>query len=428
MSEIVIQGKVYQQGSFDNCCIGIDNGKITQIKKILKGDINFDFGNKVILPAGVDAHVHFREPGLIHKEDWHTGSTAAAFGGISCVFDMPNTLPQTTTVQTVKDKISIASDKSLVDFGIYSGITNENINLVEKLGKLCNGFKIFLGSSALSLAFDKKRLREAFDLAGIAEKPVFVHAEDEECLIKNKNVEQDLTDHMRFRPSECEEISIREVLKAANGLNAQIHICHVTSCESLELLKKRPRNVSFGITPHHSLLSIDKSLGSPGLYKVNPPIRSGFNKDGLFNALKSGLADIIESDHAPHTLDEKDGIFDEVASGVPGVETVYPLFLYLVKKEVLSFQRIVSLLCNRPANLLGINKGSISPGFDADLIVVDLKNESKIKAENLHSRCGWSPFEDWPAIFPETVFVRGEKLIEDNEIHVKQGFGKFVGA
>jgi dihydroorotase len=169
-------------------------------------------------------------------------------------------------------------------------------------------------------------------------------------------------------------------------------------------------------------------MGSQTLFKVNPPVRTSFDKESLFNAIKNGTVDIIESDHAPHTLEEKDVEFDEAPSGVPGVETSYPLFLYLAKKEVISFQRLVSLLCIKPANLLGISKGRLEVGCDADFIVADLKDEGRIKSENLHSRCGWTPFEDWPAIFPEAVFIRGEKVIEDNEIQVKQGFGKFVGA
>jgi dihydroorotase len=426
--EKVVEGKVFYKGSFEDCCIGIDNGKIVEIKKIIKGDEHLNFSNKLILPAGVDIHVHFREPGMTKKEDWYTGSLAAAFGGISCVFDMPNTLPQTTTLQTVSDKIQIAEKKSIVDFGIYAGITNDNINIVEKLGNNCNGFKLFLGSSTLSLSFDKKRLRESFDLAGITNKPVLVHAEDEECLIKHKNVENNLSDHMRFRPSICEEISIAETLKAAYGLNTRIHICHVSSGEGLELLKKRPNNVSFGITPHHCLLNIESNMDSESLFKVNPPIRTSFDKDSLFSSIKSGTADVLESDHAPHTLEEKNGDFDNVVPGVPGIETMYPMFLYLAKKGIIGFQRLVSLLCTRPANILGVNKGNIYPGFDADLIVLDLKSETRIKSDNLHSRCGWTPFEKWPALFPETVFIRGKKLIEDNEIQVRQSFGRFVGA
>lgn len=425
--DLTIEGKFFHKGMFEDACIGIHDGKIVEIKKILKGDTHIDFGNKLILPAGVDIHVHFREPGMTHKEDFKSGSIAAAFGGISCVFDMPNNIPQTTSVGTVIDKINAASKKSYVDFGIYAGVTNDNIVNIESISKKCNGFKIFLGSSTLSMFFDKEKLREAFDLIGLSGKPVVVHCEDEECLIKHKEVEKNLTDHMRFRPSVCEEIAIANVLQAANGLNTKVHVCHVSSCEGLELLKKKPANVSFGVTPHHSLLNVEKNMGSPGLFKVNPPIRTGFDKESLFNSVKNGMSSVLESDHAPHTKEEKDKEFNEAPSGVPGVETMYPLFLYMAKKEALTFQCLTSLLCSRPADLLGVSKGRIETGYDADFIVVDLKKECKIQSEKLHSRCGWSPFEDWPAIFPEAVFVRGEKVIDNNEIQVSQGFGKFVG-
>ncbi len=427
--DLTVEGKIFHKGMFENACIGIKNGKIVEIKKILKADDHINFGNKLILPAGVDAHVHFREPGMTNKEDWVTGSTAAAFGGISCVFDMPNTLPQTTSLQTISDKIHIAEKKSFVDFGVYSGVTNNNIDDIENISKKCNGVKIFLGNSTVSMLFDKKKLREAFDLIGISQKPVFVHCEDEECLIKHKETEKNLTDHMRFRPGVCEEIAVADVLNAANGLNTKVHVCHVSSCEGLELLKRKPANVSFGVTPHHSLLNVEKNMGSSGFFKVNPPIRTGFDREALFNSVKNGDALIVESDHAPHTMDEKDQDFDEIPCGVPGVETMYPLFLYMAKKEVLTFQRLTSLLCSNPSDLLGVSKGRIDVGYDADFIVADLKKEEKIQSEkNLHSRCGWTPFEDWPAVFPETVFIRGEKVIDEKEIQVKQGFGHFVGA
>lgn len=426
--DLTVEGKVFHKGMFENACIGIKDGKIVEIKKILKTDEHLDFGNKLILPAGVDNHVHFREPGMMHKEEWSTGSLAAAFGGISCVFDMPNNIPQTTSVQTVEDKIGIASKKSYVDFGVYAGVTSENLGSIEQLSKKCNGFKIFLGSSTLSMLFDKNKLREAFDLIGLSVKPVIVHCEDEECLIKHKQVEKNLTDHMRFRPGICEEVAISNVLKAANGLNTKVHICHLSSCEGLELLKSKPANVSFGVTPHHCLLTVEKNMGSQSFFKVNPPIRTGFDRESLFNSVKNGPAFTLESDHAPHTKDEKDKTFDEAPCGVPGVETMYPLFLYMAKKEVLTFQRVVSLICGNPADLLGLSKGRIEIGYDADFIVVDIKKEEKIISEKLHSKCSWSPFDDCPAVFPETVFIRGEKVIDENEIQVKQGFGRFVGA
>ena len=425
--DLTVEGKIFHKGMFEDACIGISDGKIVDIKKILKGDEHLKFSKKLILPAGIDAHVHFREPGMTGKEDWSTGSLAAIFGGISCAFDMPNNIPQTTSLEALSDKLSIADKKSYVDFGLYSGVTNDNIQNIERLSKKCNGFKIFLGSSTLSMLFDKKRLREAFDLIGLTRKPVFVHCEDEECLIKHKEVEKNLIDHMRFRPGVCEELAISDVLKAATGLSTNAHICHVSSCEGLELLKRKPANVSFGITPHHCLLNVEKNMGTPSLFKVNPPIRTGFDKESLFSSVVGGDATILESDHAPHTKDDKGKDFDECPSGVPGIETMYPLFLYMAKKQQLSFQRLASLICGRPADLLGVAKGRIEVGYDADFIVVDMDKEVKIKGENLHSRCGWTPFEDWPAIFPEEVFVRGERLIQDGEIQVKQGFGNFVG-
>lgn len=426
--DLVVEGKVYYKGAFENCCIGIKNGKIVEIKKTLSGEKHINFGNKLILPAGLDIHVHFRDPGMTHKEDFSSGSMSAAFGGISCVFDMPNTIPHTTTLQTLSDKIKTAEQKSFVDFGVFSGVTSENLNLIERLGKKSSGFKIYLGNTTLSLLFDKIKLRESLDLIGITGKPVLFHAEDEECLIKHKNNEAGISDHMRFRPTSCEELSIKEIINSSKDLITPIHICHVSSCEGLELLKKRPSNITCGVTPHHSLFSVEKNMSSETLFKVNPPIRTSFDRESLFNALKNGLVDVLESDHAPHTQDEKDVDFDSAPSGLPGVETIYPIFLYLAKKQIITFQRLISLMCAKPANLVGVQKGSIDFGYDADIIVIDLNNESRIKSENLHSKCGWTAFEDWPAIFPEALFIRGEELIQENEIQVKQGFGMFVGA
>jgi len=426
--DLSIEGKVYINGTFENCCIGVDKGKIVAVKKILKADEHINFKNKLILPAGVDLHVHFRDPGMIQKEDFSTGSLAAAFGGVSCVFDMPNTIPQTTTVQSLVDKIQDFKAKSFVDFGVYAGVSNDNVDDIGKLARKCNGFKIYLGNTTVSSMFDKINLREVIRSISMTGKPVMFHAEDEECLIKNRMVETSLADHLHCRPASCEGVSIMDIFAASQGIGSKIHICHVSSCEGLELLKNRSANISCGVTPHHSLLSLENNLGTPSFYKVNPPIRSSFDKEALFNGIKNGMVNILESDHAPHTLDEKAGDFDNAPSGLPGVETMYPLFLYLVKKELMSFQRLISLLCIHPSDLMSVSKGKLETGYDADFIVVDFKDEYKIRSDKLHSKCGWSPFEDWPAIFPESVYIRGEKLIEDHEIQVKQGVGQFVGA
>jgi len=193
------------------------------------------------------------------------------------------------------------------------------------------------------------------------------------------------------------------------------------------MLRARPKNLSVGVTPHHLFFDIDNIDSKRSFYKVNPPIRSKFDRESLWNGIKNGFIDVLESDHAPHTLEEKEDEFEKAPTGLPGVEVMYPLFLSEAKKDHLSFNRLFSLLCERPTELMGIPKGKLEVGRDADFIIVDLKIENKIKSENLHSKCGWTPFEDRSAIFPSHVFIRGEKLIEDHEIQVKQGFGNFVG-
>ena len=425
--DLSVEGKAYITGSFEQCCIGVENGKISSIKKVLKGDEHLDFSKRLILPAGIDIHVHFRDPGMTNKENFATGSMGAAFGGVSCFFDMPNTIPQTTDMNNLSDKIMTASKKSFVDFGVYAGITDSNINNIKTISKKCNGFKIYLGSTTNSLRFNIQNLKEALTKISMTNKPVLFHAENDVCLNKCKMVEKNLTDHLNSRPAICEETAIKNILEASKGINSKVHICHLSSCEGLNLLRSRSKNISCGVTPHHCLLSAEKKLSPQTHFKVNPPLRTTFDKETLFNTLRNGFIDVLESDHAPHTLDEKDAEFNDAPSGIPGVETMYPMFLYLAKQGKLSFQSLISLLCEKPAEILNVPKGKIKVGNDADFIVVDLKKECKIDSEKLHSKCGWSPFNGWPALFPDAVFIRGEKIIENDEIQVSQGFGKFVG-
>ena len=424
--DLTVEGKLFVNGSFENACIGVKDGKIESVKKILKSSDHINFKNKLILPAGIDMHVHFRDPGFTYKEDFSSGSKAALFGGVSCVFDMPNTSPQSVNVPTLIDKIKSFKNKSFVDFGIYAGLTDNNIDDVERLSDYSNGFKIYLGSSTNSLLLSKKNIRSALKKASESDKIVLFHAEDEECLRKHKSVENGLVDHIKNRPSVCEEEAIKNILNASKDLKIQLHICHVSSIEGFEILKNRAANVSFGITPHHSLLDVDNIRGASGFFKVNPPIRSSFDREALFNSLKNGFCDVIESDHAPHTMDEKNNSFNDIPSGVPGVETLYPLFLYLAKKNYISFQRVVSLICKRPSELLGIRKGCLKEGFDADFIVVDLKDEKRVKSSDLHSKCGWSPFEDFNALFPSDVFVRGTHMVEESSLIGSKRQGRFV--
>jgi dihydroorotase len=340
---------------------------------------------------------------------------------------MPNTLPQTTDLKSLYDKISIAEKKSFIDFGLYAGVINDNINQINNLEKLCSGFKVYIGGTTNSLHLDSIHLKKVFKNISSTNKPVLIHAEDNSCLNRYKKIEKNLNDHHRSRPSICEEKAIKCVIDAASNVNLKVHICHLSSRKGLELLKNRTNNITCGVTPHHLLFNTEDYIGNQVFFKVNPPIRTNFDREILFKGIINGLIDIIESDHAPHTMEEKNVEFNAAPSGIPGVETTFPLFLYLVKVGKLSISRLIYLLCEKPAEFLNIPKGKLKIGNDADFIVVDFKKISKIKSENLHSKCEWSPFETWPAIFPKHVFIRGEKLIEDQEMLVEKGFGRFVG-
>jgi dihydroorotase len=425
--DLTIEGKTYLNGEFYRCCIGINDGKIVSIKKILKGDKHLRFKKDLIIPSGIDLHCHFREPGMTNKEDFSTGSLSALFGGVTCFFDMPNTSPPTINLESLLKKVTLASEKSYVDFGINVAITNENYKDYIKLARICSGFKIFLGSTTNKLLLNSEKLEETFFYLNMQDKPIFIHAEDNNCLIKNKKEENNLIDHLRNRPFECEIKAIKKIINATRKTGCNIHICHLSSKEGLNILKDKPENISFGITPHHLLFCIDKKFENESFYKVNPPIRKRSDKMALMNFLRKGDKGILESDHAPHTIEDKKINFNEAPSGIPGIETVYPIFLYLAKKGKITYQRIISMYCERPAEIVSIPKGRIEIGRDADFIVIDYRKDVKIKTEMLHSKCGWSPFEGWNAIFPQYVFCRGKKLIDKGEIQVNKGFGEFIG-
>lgn len=408
MMDLVVEGNLYLKGKITKGCVGIEDGKIKAVKKILKGDEKLDFGEKLIMPAGIDVHVHFRDPGFTYKEDFSTGSMSAAFGGISCVLDMPNTKPQVNSVDIFKEKLGIAKRKSYVDFGLYA---DGNSDEIENLGKICSCFKIY------SYEMDNDTLEKRLSEIEKTGKIVSVHAEDKKLFREMKILS--LSDYLHSRPNEAEEKMVQKIVLMNKK---KVRICHVSAKESINVLKNK--NITSEVTLHHLLLNIDSDLGAKG--KVNPPLRTEKDNEALWDALRNGVIGIIASDHAPHTLKEKQG-FDDALPGVPGVETMLPLMLYFMKNKKISLRRLVNAICEKPAEIFGLNKGKIKEGYDADLIVFDLKNDKKISADMLHSKCGWTPFENFHAIFPVCTIIRGEIVVENNEIMVNPGFGRFVG-
>ncbi len=416
--EVVIEGNAYLKGDIVKCCIGVEEGRISAIKKILKGDSHYDFGEKLILPAGIDAHVHLREPGMTYKEDFATGTVSAAYGGISCVLDMPNTVPPVTNTTALQEKARIAKIKAVVDVGLYAGVS---LNCdIETLSRSAVAFKVYLASTTGEMAIDDYgALPGIFEQISRTNKVVCVHCEDK-ALINTNLKPKSLKTHQKSRPNQCEASGIEKAIKCHD--NAQVHICHVSTQEGVKLVKNP--EVTSEVTPHHLFLDYTSKLGAMG--KVNPPLREQKDQDALWNALNQGTIDILASDHAPHTLSEKE-VFEDAPSGMPGVETMLPLMLSRVKHGKFELARLMGAISEKPGEIFGINKGRIEVGYDADLLMIDAMKETEIKAKHLHSKCGWTPYEGFPAVFPKFTFVRGEVVIEDWELVGGRGFGRVVG-
>jgi len=416
--DLVVEGRAYIRGKLTSCCIGIDGGRIRAIKKLLKGDEHLDFGDMLVLPAAIDSHVHFRDPGLTKKEDFSTGTISAAFGGVSCVLDMPNTIPPTLTPRSLADKVDAIARKAWVDYGLMGGCSPQADPTA--ISKAVIAYKLYMASTTGNLLVasdaDISRILSSISVTG---KVLCVHAEDE-SMVRNIQ-EKTLDDHDKNRPGVAESSAIMRLSKLPGA--DRIHICHVASNEAISVLEGMPFTKE--VTPHNLLLDKDSKLKSYG--KVNPPLRDRSEREAVFKAFQEGKIDVLASDHAPHTIEEKEQEFSEAPSGVPGVETSLPLMLALVKKGRLGLDVLLRAACERPAEIFGVNKGKIEVGRDADLIIVDGTSMRKIATRNLHSKCGWTPFDGWDAIFPHATFVRGVKVVEENGL-VGERIGRDVVA
>ncbi|MGC8562777.1 MAG: dihydroorotase [Thermoplasmata archaeon] len=397
-------GRFYISGEFREKYVVVEDGVIKSITDELSGmRINSIPG--LIFPGGVDMHVHFRDPGETEKEDFRTGSLSALFGGTTTVCDMPNNKVPIDNREAFESKLSSIRNKSYVDFGLYQAASN--VSIPESIGQ-----KIFLGKSTGGLLTDIENCEWQ-------DKVKVVHAELQECLENNLKESKDLVTHDMSRPIECEMEAIEYVFKYNLS---RVHIAHLTSVRTVELSKSL--GFTTEVTPHHILLNNSTEIGSFG--KVNPPLRKRSVQEELLSKLNSKSIDVIASDHAPHTIHEK-GEFRDAPSGLPGVETRIPLTLSIYRKGLISIERAISLLMERPSEICRINKGYIAEGYDADFISVNIKNPVEIKGEDLHSKCGWTPFEKFGGIFPDIVYLRGELMIQDKEV-VGQPTGVFLNA
>ena len=408
---LVLEGRVFFRGGLEPLAVGITDGRIVKIAKTLEGDEHRDFGSRLILPGGVDLHVHFREPGRTDAEDFFTGTTAAAIGGVTAVFDMPNTDPPVTNRSAYEDKMRAVRRKANVDFGLYGALRAPRD--AKTFGSLGAPGKMYMAHSAGDLEVtDAGTQREI--LATVAESGILavVHAEDQ-AMIAAKPATS-LRGHDQARPSEGEASAIRILHEAAKSLTRpwRVHIAHVTSRAALDACGAT--GFTTEATPHHLFLDVTKPIKSFG--KVNPPLRAPEDREALWQATVDGRIDVVASDHAPRALEEKDAPFEAAMPGVPGVETMLPLLLRRVKAGDLPLGRFMDITARRPAEVAGLDLGIVDVGRPASLVVVDARDVTPVRAKDLHSKCGWTPFEGFEGVFPQAVYVRGELVAEGRSL------------
>jgi dihydroorotase len=427
--DLIIRGGtiVNQDGSWQGD-IGVREGRIARIGALSTATAaeQIDARGLHVLPGVIDSHVHFREPGAEDREDLESGSRAAVLGGVTAVFEMPNTSPPTTTAAALDDKVARARGRMFCDFAFYPGATTDNIDELAVLERMegAAGIKVYMGSSTGNLLLDDPvLLRRLLQKVG---RRVAFHSEDEARLNARKNlrVENDPSSHSVWRDPEAAIMATRQLLDIARDTGARIHILHVSTAEEMALIAENRAQVTAEVTPHHLMLPIPEAYDRLGTRaQMNPPLRDEPTCAALWDALAQGIVDTIGSDHAPHLLDAKANPYPASPSGMPGVQTLVPLMLNAVNAGRLTLQRFVDLTGHGPARVYGIaGKGRIAGGYDADLTLVDMSARRVIEDTWIASRCGWTPYADWKVTgWPVATIIRGRIVMREDDIVAPAG-------
>jgi dihydroorotase len=402
--------------------IGVSAGRIAGL-----GDLGGDSAAETldctglhILPGVIDTQVHFREPGLEHKEDLATGSLAAVMGGVTAVFEMPNTNPLTVTRAAFEDKISRATGRMHCDFAFYIGGTHQNVADLPMLERLpgCAGIKVFMGSSTGSLLVPDDAGLEAI-LRAISRRAAF-HAEDEYRLEERKGlrVPGDPASHPVWRDPETALRATRRLVALAEKTGKRIHVLHISTAEEMVFLAGHKDVASVEVTPHHLTLDETAYQRIGTLAQMNPPVRDQAHRAGIWAGVHSGVADVLGSDHAPHTLAEKQKPYPQSPSGMTGVQTLVPIMLDHINAGRMSLERFVDMTSAGPQRLFGIaGKGRIAVGYDADLTVVDLKRRETIRNAGVASKAGWTPYDGVKVTgWPVGTLIRGQRVMWQGEL------------
>lgn len=375
-----------------------------------------------LLPGVIDPQVHFREPGLEYKEDLFTASCACAKGGVTSFLEMPNTRPLTISQSALDDKLQRAASKCLVNYGFFIGATGENLPDLLSASPT-PGIKVFMGSMHGQLLVSQEEVLEAIFAQG--NRLIAVHAEDQARINQRKQEFAGIEDpaiHSQIQDNQAALLATQLALKLSKKYQRRLHILHMSTAEEAELLRHdKPSWVTAEVTPQHLLLNTSAYATIGTLAQMNPPLRSPHDNEVLWQALRDGIIDFIATDHAPHTLAEKAQTYPNTPSGMPGVETSLPLMLTAAMAGKCTVAQVVQWMSKAVAVAYGIpNKGEISPGYDADLVLVDLKNYREVKREEVLSKCGWSSFEGWNLTgWPVTTIVGGEIVYDHGRVNTQ---------
>ena len=419
---IIKNGKCYIDKDLKDVDIGIQNSKIVKIGKLNEdASQSIDATGLTVLPGCIDTQTHFREPGSTDTEDLASGSRAAIVGGITSVFEMPNTNPATTNKAEFQKKIDLAKNRMYCNHAFYFGATPTNQSELADLKGLegCCGVKLFAGSSTGTLLVHKEEdIEKVFESTS---KIVAVHSEDEDILNLRKKLREKGNVHSNpiWRDEECAISSTRKIVKIAKRLGKKAHILHITTKQEIDFLSQNKGDITFEITPQHLTMFAPDCYDKLGTYaQMNPPIREKSHYDRLWYAVRNNYNDTIGSDHAPHLKINKDKEYPDTPSGMPGVQTLLPVMLNHVNDGKLSLVQLMNLICENPAKIFGIiGKGYIKEDYDADFTIVDMNKTIEIKNEKIESKCGWSPFDGFKFKgTPVYTIINGDIKMKDGEI------------
>lgn len=419
---LIVNARIAQaDGNTIDADLLVKDGRIERIAASIpaEADETIDAGGNLVLPGVIDPQVHFREPGNEHKEDLGSGSRAAVRGGVTSFLEMPNTSPPTTDQAALDTKLKLAASKSVANYGFFIGATPDNLAALNTVSPVC-GIKIFMGSSTGSLLVNQKKDLDRIFRSG--DRLIAVHAEDEARIHQRMQQFADRTDyavHSEIRDNQCAVLATELALELSNKYQRRLHILHLSTAEEVEILRKhKPAWVTAEVIPNHLLLNVGDYATLGSLVQMNPPIRSVHDNETLWAGLHDGTIDIIATDHAPHTLEEKQKPYPKSPSGMPGVETSLPLMLTEMKAGRCTLAEIQKWMCYGPAETYSIpNKGKLLEGWDADITIVDIEHSKPVRNEEIFSRVGWSPYagrelSGWPLF----TIVNGQVVFDNGRI------------